>query len=201
MSELAFKRTARAAHSERLSKWDLIAAIAEDAVEADLPITGIDSILEAKRALDAAGNEYADNTIKSLCFLAKFDYESDAPQREVWRRYGWATVVEVAKAGWTPEAGVDLLDGERKSHREVRAALVASSDVATGKPASFDDRCAEWVGRLLKVLMDGRALATEAEGVDSVGSQAALALHYLAAINDKVTDAELRQILTEEAVK
>lgn len=197
---LAFTRTAKAAQTDRLTKWALVAAIAEDANEARIPITGADSVLAAKAALDGAGNQYVDGTVKLLCVVAKFDHESSPAQREVWRRYGWSTVAEVVGSGWSPEAAAELLDGDRKSHREVRAALAAARyDVIPEVP--FDDRCADWVSRLHKVLRDGRALATEAESMQALGAHAAMALHFYAAINDKVTDAELRHLLNEETTR
>jgi len=195
-----FTRTAKAAQSDRLTKWDLIAAIAEDATEAEVPISGIHSVLAAKAALKDAGNEYADGTVKSLCIAAKFDHESSPAQRKVWRRYGWSAVSRVAETGWSPEAAFELLAGDHKSWRDVLAALVPARPSARPE-VPLDDRCAQWVSRLHLLLRDGRHLATEAEGIHAVGGHVSMALNFYAAINDKITDAEIRQLLTEETAK
>lgn len=203
MPDPKFTRTATAAQSDRLSKWDLIAAIAADATEAGLPITGIHAVLAAKAALDAAGNEYADSTVKDLCVVAKFDHESTPAQRRVWRRYGWTTVRLVAKAGWSPETAADLLGGERKSRREVTQTVGQVSGPGTTEkpPEPFDDRCAEAVGRLQKVLRDLAALAAEAEELPTVGALSAMGLALYYAINEKVIDAEYRQLIEGEDVR
>lgn len=195
--KLTFSRTAKAAQSDRLTKWDLIAAIAEDAVEAGVPIGGAASVVAAKAALDAAGNEYADATVKHLCVIALFDHESTPKQRKIWRRYGWTCVRAVAQAGWSPEAAAVLLGGDRKTQREIRATVTAPSTFEGTGAATFDERCSEALTRLYKVLRDFAALTVEAEELGSIGGHSQMALGLYRAINERVLDAELRNLLDE----
>lgn len=203
MSDPKFTRTAQAAKSDRLTKWDLIAAIAEDATEVGLPITGIHAVLAAKTALDAAGNEYADSTVKNLCVVAKFDHESTRAQRTVWRRYGWSVLRALAAAGWTQEAAADLLSGERMSWRDVRHAVSPARSGATPdeQTAPFDDRCAAAVTRLYKVLREFAALTSEAEELSAVGAHSRMALGLYQAINERVIDAEYRHLIETEGIR
>lgn len=193
-----FTRTAKAAQSDRLTKWDLIAAIAEDAADAGVPISGAESVLAAKAALDGAGDEYADSTVKNLCHVAKFDYESTAAHRRIWRRYGWSTVRDVVGAGWSQEAAADLLDGDRKRRAEVREAVAKSRCAGTPKPTDFDAECARWIHQLNKVLMDGARLATKAEAQPILTAHAQMAVAIYQNIAERELDREIRRLLETE---
>jgi hypothetical protein len=194
-----FKRTAKAAQSDRLTKWDLIAAIAEDADDAGVPITGAESVLAAKAALDGAGSEYADKTVKALCIVAKFDHESSAEHRRIWRRYGWSSVATVAQAGWSPEAAADLLDGEKKGRPDILAAVAGRRGPASRPEPDFDAECARWIHQLNKVLIDGARLATKAEGQPILTAHAQMAVAIYQNIAERELDREVRQLLESEA--
>jgi hypothetical protein len=197
-----FRRTAKAATSERMSTWFLIESIAADATDVGVPISGAESVLAAKEALDAAGCEYADGTIKNLCVVAKFDHESTPTQRKVWRRYGWTSVAEVAQAGWSPEAAAQVLDRpERLTRTEVRAAVRQPRHAGVPEPRSFEDRCASWIHAVNRVLMEGTRLAQEAESWPDIelGAHAALAIQLYQRLTERALDAELRSLLEAQA--
>lgn len=59
---------------------------------------------------------------------------------------------------------------------------------------SFDDRCASWVHRANKVLMDGSRLAAEAEH-ETVGPHAELALSIHSRLTERQLDIEIRNLL------
>ena len=199
--KVKFTRTEAAAKSDRLTKWDLIAAIAEDADEAGIAISGTESRIAAKSALAAAGSEYRDGTVSDLCVLAKFDYESTAAQRRIWRRYGWTSVREFAKAGWSQSAASQVLDGERKSRDEITAALSTTRRPSGPKTSPFDERCSQWVQRVARLMHDGALLLEESEKVDALGGHAEMALMIYQKLADKYLDAELRQLLESEGVR
>lgn len=198
-----FSRTEKAAKNDRLTKWDLIAAIAEDADEARLPITGAESVVAARAALDAAGNEYADATVRTLCLVAKFDHESTAAQRKVWRSYGWSLLGEVAKSGWSQEQAAEFLGGERRSWDDIRRAVRSTKrpNIGADTAASFDDRCADWVQRANKLLMDGSKLVEEADTAYHLGSHARFVVMLMQRFSESHIDTELRQILETEAAE
>lgn len=198
--KVKFSRTEAAAKSDRLTKWDLIAAIAEDAVDADIAISGAESIVAAATAFAVAGSEYADATVKSMCMLAKFDYESTAQQRKVWRRYPWSNVREVVAAGWSPSAAASLLDGDKKTRDEILKALKPTRKGAQSAPG-FDARCAQWVQRANKLMMEGADLMAEAGTLESVGSHAEMALAIYAALAERHMDAEIRRFFETEAAR
>lgn len=200
--KIKFSRTETIAKSDRLTKWELIAAIAEDADEAGIPISGIESRLAAKVALDIAGSEYSDSTVASLCLVAKYDYESTAAQRRLWRRYGWTAVREFAKAGWSQSAAAEVLDGEHKGRIDINAVL-ATTRKGPGAPKGvpFDDRCAQWVHRAAKLMMDGANLMAEAETVNALGSHSELMLMIYQRMSDRHLDIEIKRLLDAEAVR
>ena len=91
-----------------------MAAIAEDAIDAGVPITSTASVSAAKDALDAVGLEMAPDTVRNLSCLAKFDHESTDRQRQEWRRYGPASCSGSQRPGWSQEAAFDLLAQPRR---------------------------------------------------------------------------------------
>lgn len=193
-----FTRTAKAAEKDRTSKWDLIAAIAEDAVENGLPIVGLESRTATFAACEAVGVEYASNTIRDLCLVAKFDHESTPEQRQVWRRYGWTIVREPAVAGWTPEATAEVLSAEQRlTQRDVKA-LVGVSRVNSTDAPSFDERVSAWVVRFQAVMTEGAELVMEADrDVVVPGGHAALMLAIFAKFREDQIDVELQNMLSE----
>lgn len=161
---------------------------------------GIESRLAAKAALDAAGSEYADATITSLCLVAKFDWESTSTQRAVWRRYGWSIPARFARAGYSQSAAAEFLRGERKTAREVVEYIRPRNGVgAIGK--AFDDRCAQWVQRANKLMMDGAELFAESETMTNVASQAEMALMIYQRLAERHMDAEIRRFFETETVR
>lgn len=196
---MKFTRTRRAAEAEKTTKWDLIAAIADDAVEHGLPITGMTSQLAAREALDSAGNEYAVSTITNLCVVAKFDHESTAKQRQVWRTYGWSIVQRFAHGGYSQEEAARFLTERRRSQREVEA-FMRSMDIDVHKPdkppVPLDDAWMAWLRNINRLLVEGAELAERSETeADQLGVYAALAMLTYQRIAERKIDAELRQLL------
>lgn len=202
MTDINFIRTARAASVDKRSKWDLIEAIAQDATANNVPIVGVESRTAAKEALDGVGNEYQSGTVKELCAVAKFDHESTAEQRKVWRNYGWSIISKVARAGLKQEAALALLAGERKTQADVVAALGSGVNPTSDPAVSLDERWHNWVSALNNLLVDGTRLAeaTEAEGVVA-GSYAAVGLLEFNRVfrKSKAMDAEFEMLLSTEA--
>lgn len=198
MSVPKFTRTAKAAQADRLSRWDLIAAIAEDAADAGFAISGAESVVAAKSALTAAGNEYSDSTVRHLCVTAKFDHESTPAQRKVWRTYGWTTVKEAVMAGWSQESVLELLAGNHKTQAEVRQAV--SSSKVVNDPDPLDDRWGQWVHRMNALLMDGARLAEESEEPTvTLGGHSAMGLAIYRNLIEREFDREVRRLLETEA--
>lgn len=118
---MTYKRTEKAAEKGLKNDWDLIDAIAADAVEAGDPIVSAASVTEAARACAGAGLERALSTVKTYCVVAKFDHEATARQRAVFRRYGIRTLSVCAKGGVSQEVAASFLSGSHKSIREIMA--------------------------------------------------------------------------------
>lgn len=203
MSEtrVKFSRTQEAAKSDRLSKWQLIEAIAEDAVENGLTISGTESVLAAKAALEAAGEEYADGTVKELCVVAKFDWQSTKTQRRIWRRYGWTAIRTVVKAGETPESAAVLLGAERLTRLEILA-QVQSARVPGHPEKPLDDAWSEWLNQGMTWLLKGAKLVARTEDTEGVelGAHAAIGRMLYERISEKAIDAELRHFFDTEGV-
>lgn len=195
MERIVFTRTQNAAAAEKSTRWDLIEAIAADATDDGLAITGVASQLAAAAAFEAAGAEYTSGTIKKLCVLAKFDHESTVKQKKEWRRYGWTSVLPFARSGWSPEAAYDVLSGEMKTQTDVRAILAGSFEgPKSARP--FDERCARWIQHMNGVLMEGAALAEEAENKHlQLGPYAERAMSIYRQLAERQLDAELRGFL------
>jgi len=200
-SRVKFKRTQKAATQDRLTKWELIEAIAADADESGLPITSSESCVATKSALESSGDEYADGTVKELCVVAKFDYESSPKQRRVWRTYGWTVIRTVAKSGWTPEAAYDLLSARHLTRVEVNAAVRGPGH--PDEEPSFEAKCATWVHRANALMMDGARLAEEVERTPGYApsSQAELALSIYHRMTERQLDAEIRAFFESEQVR
>lgn len=201
---MKFSRTQEAAKTEKRSKWDLIEAIALDAVDNDVPISGMDSRLAAKAALDAVGNEHAERTIYGLCMVAKFDHESTGSQRQLWRKYGWTAIRTVAEAGVTQDAAFGMLAGrDRLTFREIEKA-VARANPRTGVTATLalDEALRRWVNRLDAVLTEGAELAERAYNEDAeLSSRSELALAIYDRITERKIDAELRELMESESAR
>lgn len=192
-----FRRTAAAASQERQSRWEVIAAIAADADEAGQSITGAATFFAAARAFEDAGVEYADTTIRDLCTLAKFDYESMPAQQKIFRRYGWTLVLPFAQHGFSPTAAADFLKTPR-TRAEVNAHVSGSSGTKKPSPVmSFDQRCSEWVNHMNAVMTEGAMLAAEAEQNEKlvIGAHAEMALVIYRRLAERQLEAELRRFL------
>lgn len=131
-----FKRTYTAAQVELESEWELLEAIAADAVDADVAIVSAESISEAQAALLAAGRDLAASTVKSYCMVARFDHSSTTAQRKVFRRYARTSILEFVKAGWSQEAAYDFLAGSLKRRKAIEEAVRPG---AGGAPARSND--------------------------------------------------------------
>lgn len=200
---MKFNRTNAAAIAEKHTKWDLIAAIAEDAVENGLPITGVDSQLAAKDALEAADSEYTAATVVQLCLLAKFDHESTSAQRQVWRQYGWTVVRSFARFGVSQEAAAEYLGGERRTFRDVQALLRKSPVTrAVHSQPSIDDAWKAWLNAINRLLIDGAHLAERSETeTEQLGVYSAAARLIYERITERKIDAEIRQFLDSAEVE
>ncbi len=205
---MKFSHTEEAAKIDKRSKWDLIAAIALDAMENDVEIVSGESILAAKAALDKAGDEHADSTVHQLCVVAKFDHESDAKQRRVWRRYGWTVVRVLAQSGWEQDVACDFLMGSAKSKRDVEAEVRRRAGTRTpakvpGNPEiDLDAALVAAVNRLDAILTEFASLAERAETENvELSNHAQLALLIYERITERKIDAELRDLMESEGVQ
>jgi hypothetical protein len=201
---MEFTRTQQAAQTEKQSKWDLIEAIALDAVDNGVDISSVESQVGAYKACAAAGNEHADPTIRSLCVVAKFDYESSAGQRRTWRKYGWSVVAEVAKAGWSQDAASAFLAGRQRSQREVRAEIEKKARQGSRRPSFPQDPNEFWHKWITHL---DRELARAAEAIDHYGAtddldpHSALAVLIYERITENKIDAELRDLIEAETTR
>lgn len=201
---MKFTRTAEAAANDRWARWTLIEAIADDAVESNVAIDGPESYVLTRQAVDEAGAELADSTVKSLCIVADFDRRSAAPERTVWRRYGWTTVYEFARGDWSTADAAEFLGAEKRTTSEIRAVTRAPrfGSKTGGGTVPFDDRCRSWVNQMNKLLMDGARLADEADRPTvTAGGHAALMLAIYHRIVERQLDAEIRSLLETETVQ
>lgn len=201
---MKFSRTEEAAKNEKQSKWALIEAIADDAVDNGVKIASVESQIEARKACFAAGNEHADETVRSLCVVAEFDRESNPGQRRTWRSYGWSIIAEVAKAGWSQERASAFLAGTRRSQREVRAEIAKRAEGGSRRPGFPQDPNEfwhKWVSRI------DRDLALAAEAMEFYGDTEDLDSHSVLAalvyerITESKIDAELRELIDAEKAR
>lgn len=201
---MEFSRTKAAANADKRSRWDLVAAIAEDAIDAGVPITSTASVTAAKEALDAVGLEMTPDSVKNLSCLAKFDHESTDRQRQEWRRYGTSVVREVALAGWSQEAAFDLLARPKRVTRsEVRIALKAGNAGVTqhGAAPDINEQGHRLLSQINAWFTDMAKFADRAEAEGGLDSYSAAVLETYHALTEKRIDAELRQILEAEAAR
>ena len=87
--------------ADKKSRWELVAAIAQDAVDAGLPITSADSVIAAKAAVGAVEPEMTADTVKNRRACPNSTTEVHRPAASGVAAYGTSTVQEVAKAGWS----------------------------------------------------------------------------------------------------
>lgn len=204
---LRYLNTTAAAKSEKRSSWDLISAIAIDATENGVLVGSLESRVAAKDAMDGEGLEYKDSTIKHLCVLSQFDYDSSATQRRVWRRYGWSAVYILANAGWSQEAAAKFLDVEkRRTFREAQAAASrkvapnAKPSASACTPGQLDRAWADWANKLTSLMLRGAELAEASEQHEGVewSGHAAIAQMVYGRIVERQLDAEIRDLLESE---
>jgi len=204
---MKYRNTQAAAKSNRTEPWALIAAIAIDAHENGELVGSLESRLAAKEAMDAEGLEYKDETIKHLCVLSQFDYDSTPAQRKIWRRYGWTSVHILASSGWTQAHAASFLDSEkRRTLREVQARAgrkVASNEapsVFEYTPARLDRCWADWANKLTTLMMRGAELAEASEAHEGVewSAHASIAQMVYGRIVERQLDAEIRDLLESE---
>jgi hypothetical protein len=204
MERVTFTRTAQAANQERLSKWDVIAAIAADADEAEIPITGGQSQVAAAAAFSDAGLDYTPAYITDLCTLAKYDWESTPKQRQVWRSNPPTNVLILAKAGWAQAAAAEVLI-PKPTGSEIRAEIqkyAKTSNRTKARAATFDDRCADWVSHMNHVMMDGAGLLEEAETEQyQLGPHAEMALGIYRRLSERQLEAEIHRFFESQEAR
>jgi hypothetical protein len=199
---MIFARTQAAAATEKLSRWDLVAAIADDAVDAGLPISSGQSAVAAKAALDAVGLEMTPGTVHNLTVLAKFDHESTDRQRQEWRRYGTSIVEKVANAGWSQEAAFDLLAApRRRTVTEVRHALTESRQNVLPDPPDINEVGHKLLHGIGNWFMDEAKFVERAEAEGGLDAYSASVVELYHLLPEKRLDAELRQLTDEERIK
>lgn len=199
---MIFARTKAAANVDKLSRWDLVAAIADDAVDAGLPISSGQSAVAAKAALDAVGLEMTPGTVHNLTVLAKFDHESTDRQRQEWRRYGTSIVEKVANAGWSQEAAFDLLAApRRRTVTEVRHALTESRQNVLPDPPDINEVGHKLLHGIGNWFMDAAQFADRAEVEGGLDAYSASVVELYHILTEKRLDAELRQLTDEERIK
>lgn len=199
---MMFARTQAAAATEKLSRWDLIAAIAEDAVDAGLPISSTASAVAAKEALDGVGLEMTPGSVLNLTVLAKFDHESTDRQRQEWRRYGTSVVQQVAKAGWSQEAAFDLLAQPiRLTKANVEHAVKVARDPGIPETPDINEVGHELLHGIGNWFMDAAKFVERAEAEGGLDAYSASVVELYHILTEKRLDAELRQLTDEERIK
>lgn len=192
-----FTRTERAASVDKQSRWDLIAAIAEDADANGVPITGGESQAATTRALESAGLELASGTVQKLTVAAKFDWESMPDQRKVWRRYGWSLVMELAKAGYSQSAAEAFLDvPDRRTKADVQAEIARSREPVPQAEPELNEAWAAWLTRAHALLADGAALDQRtADEMTELDAEAGFARVVYQRMDERNFDTQLRKVL------
>lgn len=192
-----FTRTERAASVDKQSRWDLIAAIAEDAVDNGVPITGGESQAATTRALENAGMELASSTVKELTVVAKFDHESMPGQRKVWRRYGWTIVSPLARAGYSPSAAAAYLDTpELRTWAEVKAEVRGLGGAHPQDDPDLNEAWGAWLTRAHALLADGAALDQRtADEMTELDAEAGFARVVYQRMDERNFDTQLRKVL------
>lgn len=201
---MKFVRTQEAASQDKKSRWDLVAAIAEDAIDAGIPISSADSMLATQKAASAVGLELSGSTVSHLAVLAKFDHESTDRQRQEWRRYGTSVVKEVVLAGWSQEAAFDLLSKpQRMTQAQVRHAVKSASNVVNDVGTSdLNASLHSALNELSRWFRTVAALSERADAEDvELDAHASMCILMYQRMAEKRIDAELRQLFEEEAAK
>lgn len=202
MGAARFTLTQQAARNDKNSRWELIAAIAEDAVAAGLPITSGDSMLAAQQAAASVGLELAAGTVAKMAITAKFDHESTPRQREEWRRYGHRAVQELAVSGWSQDDAYELLHVQkRRTVAEVRHAIREATVHVDPEPRDLNELMHRLLHDIDKWFTDMAKAADRAEAEGGLDMHSAMTLAIYQSLTEKRIDAELRQFFGEEANK
>lgn len=172
MTDPVFKRTEKVAKVDRVSKWNLIEAIAADAKEAGVPLVGVQSKTAAREALAKVGHDHAPRTIEDLCMVAKYDDESTDEQRQVWRRYGWSIVYRFSQASVPKAKAMKYLDVEEPRTWQETVDYVSglSPRSARGDDLDLDASWEVWLNDLNRVMKHGAELDKASKGKNLKGS-------------------------------
>jgi len=188
---------------DRESRWDLIAAIANDASSLNLPITGVRALVATKEALEQAGCDYAATTIKQLSVTAKLYDNGSTEQKTIFETYGWTIVRDLAKAGWTPADAANLLGSEHRTRADVASAIRDLRGPGTPEPKPeppLGDAWKAWLYKINRDLIEGARLAERSDIEDVVlDAYSAFAELIYQRITERKLDAELREFFDSPA--
>ncbi len=200
---VAFKSTFLTGMQDRESRWDLIAAIANDAASLNLPITGVRALVATKEALEQAGCDYSMGTVKNLAVTAKLYDNGSTEQKTIFETYGWTIVRDLAKAGWTPADAANLLGSKHRTRADVASAIRAARDPGVPEPKPeppLGDAWRAWLNKINGDLIEGARLAERSDTEDAVlDTYSAFAQLIYQRITERKLDAELREFFDSPA--
>jgi hypothetical protein len=202
------------AQAEVKARWNLIDAIADDATRLGMPISGMDTVLAARAALEEAGVEMTLGTVRNLCATAKFYDDANLEQRDVFTSYGWTIVRDLAKAGWSTDDAADFLGDERRTRAAVTNAIksrdpgvpteVGVVDEVPPRPVrppttDLSELWGEWLNQMSTVLLKGARLMERTEAEHAVDVYGHLGCIIYQRFSERRLDAEYQHLLDQEA--
>lgn len=183
-------RTTAAARGQRQPTWEVVEAIAADALDAGRPICSLDTLEATAAALSDAGMARTTNVVGRLMELAAWFHDATGAQRVLFRCHTPALVGLFVAAGWSQMDTADTLAAGCWTHAEARAAIEARRGVDLNAEAH------RVLARVNGALIDAdrvRRAAWSSDDVLDVHAQAAVAIFDRLLESD--TDRELRLLI------
>ena len=215
------KAAAAALKSGEDANWTLAQLTYENTNRKGVPVAG--RVSHARWSADvraASGRRFSETTSNKYSMMwERYGATSSKGSRLSWTD-AWvevnprdsgramrerATDTHIGKEA-SAERKVELLN-QLLEDDEVLALLDADAAIARAArketTLSFDERCAQWVHRANKLLMDGARLAAEADASPAlrVGGHAEMALLIHARLTERHLDAEIRSLLEAAEAK
>lgn len=190
-----FTHTTAAAAGHRQPTWEVVEAIAADALDAGGPILSTATMTATGDALTEAGMPRSLNVVGRLMELAQWHHDATDGHREVYRAHSPALVTLLVMAGWTQaDAAAFLVDRPKVTHAEVRAEV----NRRTGPPAInvVGHKLLHAIGNWF---MDAANFANRAEAEGGLDAYSASVVELYHALTEKRIDAELRQLLDADS--
>ena len=190
---MAFTRTQAAASGRRQPTWQVVEAIAADAVDAGRPIRSLDTLEATADALADAGMARTTAVVGRLMEVAAFTAGATPEQRDVFRRYTPAAVHRFHAEGWTAADTARYLGAEHRSADEMRAELESRRAAEDINDAGH--RLLNGIGNWL---IDAARFAKRAEAEGGLDAYSASALEVYRMFNrrrEDAVDTELRLLV------